>query len=140
MIKNQTIYHEFHLQPSRIKWIIHGATWLILQSIFFNLLKLEWWIIILILSSICSVYFIIKQQNWIYLGYLDDKAWTIVEQCKNKKKNHNLLVINMIDHQVYINIDAELEGQPISIIIWQDQVDRLSWKALKTRTKYKQFD
>lgn len=140
MIKNKTLYHEFHLQPSRIKWFIHAMAWLILQCLFFKLLKLEWWIIALLASSICSAYFIYTQKDWIYLGYLDDKTWTIVKQSKQKKMSQRVRIINMIDHQLYINIDAVLEEQPISIVIWQDQVNDLSWKALKTRTKYKQFD
>lgn len=140
MIKNKTLYHEFHLQPSRIKWFIHAMAWLILQCLFFKLLKLEWWIIALLASSICSAYFIYTQKDWIYLGYLDDKTWTIVKQSKQKKMSQRVRIINMIDHQLYIHIDAVLEEQPISIVIWQDQVNDLSWKALKTRTKYKQFD
>lgn len=137
MVDTHRIYHEFHLKPSRLKWVIHAVAWLILQILLYQLLISQWWFIIFIISIGCSIFFIYKQPNIIYLGHLDGDEWTLVEQSKQKNINHHVEIVNMIDHLLYIVVFFDNDAEYSSIIIWQDQVSANTWKALKTRTKYK---
>lgn len=139
MSNQHSVYHEFHLQPSRLKWVIHIVAWLILQILLYQLLISQWYFIAVLISIICSVFFIYKQPNIIYLGHLDEDEWTLVEQSKQKNITHRVNIVNMIDHLLYIVVFFDDDTEYSSIVIWQDQLSPTAWKALKTRSKYKQF-
>lgn len=139
MSNQRSVYHEFHLQPSRLKWVIHIVAWLILQILLYQLLISQWYFIAVLISVICSVFFIYQQPNIIYLGHLDEDEWTLVEQSKQKNITHRVNIVNMIDHLLYIVVFFDDDTEYSSIVIWQDQVPANTWKALKTRSKYKQF-
>lgn len=139
MSNQHSVYHEFHLQPSRLKWVIHIVAWLILQILLYQLLISQWYFIAVLISVICSVFFIYQQPNIIYLGHLDGNEWTLVEQSKQKNITHRVNIVNMIDHLLYIIVFFDDDTEYSSIVIWQDQLSPTAWKALKTRSKYKQF-
>lgn len=138
MSNQHSVYHEFLLQSSRLKWVIHIVAWLILQILLYQLLISQWYFIAVLISVICSVFFIYQQPNIIYLGHLDGNEWTLVEQSKQNNITHRVHIVNMIDHLLYIVVFFD-DTEYSSIVIWQDQLSPTAWKALKTRSKYKQF-
>lgn len=132
------MYNEFQFKPSRLMYLIHGFAFLALQCFLYAQLKPTFWVICFILHLIASLFFLYKIPKAVYLAYLDDEQWTLIIQHKTPIKQR-IIIQHMIDHLLYIVVYFESEQQKQSIIIWQDQLDSLHWKGLKTRAKFRHF-
>lgn len=139
MANKTSIHHDFKLQPSRLKYIIHSIAWLSFNAMLYALLPLHIWIFFILISLVLSLHFFWKEPKILYLGYLAEHEWTLIEQQKQKSITQHYQIINMIDHILYIVVYFHPQHQRPPIIIWQDQVNELTWKGLKTRAFLRNF-
>lgn len=144
-----SIYHTFSFKPSKLAYFIHFIAMLILQWILYATVDIQLWTVLFSLQILCSTYFIIQQQHYISLSYLDKNYWILSERVlspiKHTKKlqykieKHHIQILNMIDHSLYIVIYYQKQNKQHSIIIWQDQLEAIHWKALKTQALLKHY-
>lgn len=134
-----SIYHEFQFRPSRLALICHGLVFLIVQIFLYQHLSPAFWAICCILFAITSLLFIYRQTQAIYLGHLDDEQWTLITQIKNKNHQQQVRISNMLNHGLYVVIYFDTQQNISPLVIWQDQLEPLKWKALKTQVQFKHF-
>lgn len=134
-----SIYREFEFRPSRLALMFHGLVFLILQILLYAYLSPAFWAVCFILFTLGSAIFIYGQTQAIYLGYLADEQWTLITQIKKKKHQQHVRISNMLNHGLYVVIYFDPQQKIAPLVIWQDQLNDLQWKALKTQTQFKQF-
>ncbi|MCG9514994.1 hypothetical protein MCL26_07700 [Acinetobacter pittii] len=122
---------NFKLKYSRVSVIFQLFVGLGLAILLYQLLTPMWWLCALILLSISFIFFL-KQTRISQIVYLDQKLWSVAYTSQNAI--HRLVIIKIIDYQIFIVV--YFEGGPTKIaIIWYDQLPIQQWKRIKVLEK-----
>lgn len=124
-------HQRYELKPSRIALGFQLLCLAIICSLWFAILNV-WISLCLFIIALLSLKWFRKRQQVQSLAQLELNQWVI--QYQDLEQAQHVQIKQMIDHALYIVVYFYEKKQP-TLIIWQDQVEHLAWKSLKSRVK-----